>query len=180
MMLMKKIIEVLGSRALVLSLLFLFAVSSGFAQKNSARKSPEEMRKEMREFKLKFLAQEIELRDDQQKDFIETYDQLMDERTLLFDNTRKIEKKIRREKNVTEADYEALNKAKTEAKEKDAQIEKKYDEKFSKFLTGKQLFKLKNAEEKFRKKIIEMHHSKKHKGNKGNSIGKSKSKEQRE
>ena len=46
----------------------------------------------------------------------------------------------------------------TEAKEKDAEIEKKYDAIFSEFLTSKQVYKMKDAEEKFRNKMHEMRH----------------------
>ena len=46
------------------------------------------------------------------------------------------------------------------AKEKDAELSKKYDDKFSKFLSPKQLYKMKEAEESFRRKMQEMRRKK--------------------
>ncbi len=124
------------------------------------KKSREEMRKEFKEFKMKFIAQEIDLEDDQKKQFFEIYNQMNDERTSIFEQTRRLERKVRKDSQATEEDYAAVSRAITEAKEKDAAIEKKYDAKFSTFLSSKQLFKMKAAEEKFRKKMSEMRHKK--------------------
>ena len=46
------------------------------------------------------------------------------------------------------------------AKAKDAEISKRYEEKFAKLLTPKQRYKLKDAEESFRKKMQEMRRKK--------------------
>ncbi len=48
----------------------------------------------------------------------------------------------------------------TDAKAKDAEISKRYDEKFSRLLTAKQVYKMKDAEEGFRRKMHEMRHKK--------------------
>lgn len=135
--------------------------SVAFAQKDN--KSHGDMRREVHEFKLKFLAQEMELKEDQQKKFFETYNQMTDEKVKLFRETRELEKKLAESKNATDAEYEAVNRAITSAKERDAAIEKKYDEKFAQFLTPRQLYKMKDAEEKFRRKMHEMRHNKKKK-----------------
>lgn len=124
-------------------------------------KSRAEMRREVREFKLKFLAQEMELKEEQQKKFFELYNQMDDEKVSLFKETRALEKKLQ-DGNATDAEYESVSKAITEAKEKDAEIDRRYDEKFSTFLSPKQIFKMKAAEDKFRNKMHEMRH--KHKG----------------
>ena len=79
------------------------------------------------------------------------------ERGKLFKATRGIEKKLR-EGNPSEQEYTEACRAMTEAKEKDAEIEKKYDAIFSEFLTSKQVYKMKDAEEKFRNKMHEMRH----------------------
>lgn len=133
---------------------------SAFAQKNKD-KSREEMRKELREFKIKFMAQEMDLKEDQQKQFIEVYGKMSDERMQLFEKTKRLEHKIKKEGDASEEEYAKVSKALTEAKEKDTEIEKRYDAEFSKFLSSKQIFLMKSAEEKFRQKMSEMRHKNK-------------------
>lgn len=123
-------------------------------------KDKEAMRREVREFKMKFLAQEMDLKEDQQKQFFEVYTQMSEEKTRTVSEARRLEKKLAASKDASEAEYEAVSKAITEAKEKDAEIEKRYDGKFAQFLTPKQIFRMKAAEEKFRDKIHEMRHKK--------------------
>ncbi len=132
-----------------------------FAQDKGKCKTKEEMRQELKEFKMKFLAQEIDLKEDQQKHFFELYDQMMADRMKVYEQTRQLERKVKKDKVASEEDYAALSKAMTEAKAKDAEIEKVYDAKFASVLTNKQIFKLKSAEDKFRKKMQEMRKKKK-------------------
>ncbi|MDE6393292.1 MAG: hypothetical protein K2L59_08515 [Muribaculaceae bacterium] len=142
----------------VLAMLFLVALLPAVAQNKG--KSREDIRREVQEFKLKFLAQEMDLKEDQQKQFFEVYTRMTDERARTVSEARRLEKKLAATKDASEAEYEAVSKAITAAKEKDAEIEKRYDEKFAQFLTPKQIFKMKAAEEKFRDKIHEMRHKK--------------------
>lgn len=142
---------------LFLALIFALPV---MAQKQQSKDRCGEMRREMHEFKMKFIAQEIELQESQQKRFFEVYDRMWSERGKLFRSTREIEKKLRDGK-PSEQEYTEACRALTEAKEKDAEIEKKYDAIFSEFLSSKQIYKMKDAEEKFRNKMHEMRHKKK-------------------
>lgn len=147
-------------RFAVMALVVLATVFSASAQKKDSKAKREEMRKEMRDFKVKFIAQEIDLQESQSKRFVELYNQMSDEKDRLFHETRKMEKRIAGGE-ATDEEYAQASRVLTEAKEKDAEIEKKYDAKFSTFLSAKQIFKMKGAEEKFRRKIHEMH-SRKH------------------
>ena len=140
----------------ILLLALIFALPA-FSQKSQSREKREDMRREMHEFKMKFIAQEIELQESQQKRFFEVYDRMWAEHGKLFKATRGIEKRLR-EGNPSEQEYTEACRAMTEAKEKDAEIEKKYDAIFSEFLTSKQVYKMKDAEEKFRNKMHEMRH----------------------
>lgn len=150
----------MNKKILLIILAMTLGIGTLCAQEKS-KKSREEMRKEFREFKIKFIAQEIDLKEDQQKQFAELYDQMSNERMKIFEQTRRLERKVKKESNATEEDYASVSRAITEAKEMDAAIEKKYDAKFSTFLSSKQIFKMKAAEEKFRKKMSEMRHKKK-------------------
>ena len=159
-------------RKILLLIIVSVAISgTAFAQKKESAKSREEMRKELREFKIKFMAQEMDLNDEQKQQFAEVYGKMSDERIQLFEQTRALERKLKKETSPSEEDYAKVSKAITEAKEKDAEIEKRYDAQFSKFLTSKQIFKMKGAEEKFRQKMSEMRHNrqKKHDGQKNKS-----------
>ena len=140
----------------ILLLALIFALPA-FSPKSQSREKREDMRREMHEFKMKFIAQEIELQESQQKRFFEVYDRMWAERGKLFKATRGIEKRLR-EGNPSEQEYTEACRAMTEAKEKDAEIEKKYDAIFSVFLTSNQVYKMKDAEEKFRNKMHEMRH----------------------
>lgn len=123
-------------------------------------KDKETMRREVREFKMKFLAQEMDLKEDLQKQFFEVYSQMSEEKARTVSEARRLEKKLAASEDASEAEDEAVSKAITEAKEKDAEIEKRYDGKFAQFLTPKQIFRMKAAEEKFRDKVHEMRHKK--------------------
>jgi len=142
------------NRILLIITLLLTALAPMAAQ-NRCR-DRQAMRREVEEFKLKFMAQEMDLKEDQQKKFFEVYRQMSDEKEKLFKETKALEKKLADSENATEAEYENVSKAITAAKEKDAEIEKRYDEKFSQFLTSRQIFQMKSAEHKFREKMHEM------------------------
>ncbi len=135
------------------------------AQKHGSKKG-DNMMKELREFKVKFIAQEIDLKDDQKERFIELYNEMSDKRVEVMRDAWKMEKELKKNKNASEADYQAVTDAMTEAKAKDASIEKSYDDKFAQFLSQKQIFKMKEAENEFRKKMSEMRHKHGKKGNK--------------
>lgn len=136
----------------ILLLILVSALVPAFAQKKD--KDHKSMHKEIMEFKIKFLAQEMELKADQQKKFSELYASMSKEKFAVFKEIRDLKDKL--SDKATDAEYEAYSKGLTEAKEKEAEIEKKYDAKFSEFLTQRQIFKMKEGEEKFREKMHEM------------------------
>lgn len=152
-------------KILTVVIIALCCVAGANAQEKAPKKNKEEMRKEFREFKMKFIAQEIELKDDQEKKFFELYGQMMKERSELFEQTRAMERKIKKADSVSDEEYAQMSKAITEAKEKDAAIEKKYDAQFATVLSSKQIYKLKAAEEKFRRKLDQMRNSRPKRGN---------------
>ena len=112
--------------------------------------------KDMLEYKIKFLAQEMELKEDQTKQFAEVYAAMSKEKRQVFREVRKAERELKHKKNPTEADYEAVSRLQTAAKEKDADIDRAYDAKFATFLSQRQIFKMKEAEDKFRARMNEM------------------------
>lgn len=146
----------------ILLLFFLLAGFSGmaFAHPDGHPRPDEKKLKELREYKIKYLAQEMELRDDQKAKFIEVYDKMSDEKRKNFESMKAMERKLR--KDASEEEYRELSNKISDCKLRDAQIEKEYDAKFAEFLTPKQIYKMKEAEEKFHKKMMEMHHKRRH------------------
>lgn len=122
-----------------------------------------EMRRELQEFKIKYLAQEMELRDDQQKQFVEVYSRMSEEKRAIFREKRRLEKHLKENASATDAEYAAVGRALRDVDEKNLAVDRKYDAQFAKFLTQKQIYKMKEAEEKFRSKMREMRHKSKKK-----------------
>ena len=137
-------------RKFYIILLFVISAVIPMAAKGKGHLTPEQ-RKEFREYKMKFLAQEMDIKDETKSKFFELYNQLSDERHKIRHEIRDIDGKIK-ENTATEADYSRLNRL----KDQEAELEKKYDAKFETFLTGKEIFKMKEAENKFREKLQEM------------------------
>ena len=140
-----------------LSLILLLALAviiPAAAQKRE--KSKEEMRKELHEFKLKFIAQEIELKPDQQKPFFDLYEQRRAERRSIRTQKKQLERRLKHSKDATDEEYAAVTKGLQEVNEKIVAIDKKYDAQFAKFISQKQIFKMHEAEELFRAKMREM------------------------
>ena len=155
------------AKHLLLILTLLLGCSSySFAQKHNGKKGGDDMRRELREFKIKFIAQEIDLKEDQKSAFVDLYNEMSDKRNEVMRDAWKMERALKNNKDATEADYQAVTDAMTKAKAKDAEIEKSYDDRFAKILSQKQIFKMKEAEMEFRKKIDEMRQKRGKKGGK--------------
>lgn len=112
------------------------------------------MMKEITEYKMKFLAQEMDLKEDQKEKFVELYQKMSEERMQNFRRMRQLEDSLK--ENASEEDYKKASEGIADLKLADARIEKEYDAKFAKFLSQKQIYKMKEAEEKFRRKMHDM------------------------
>lgn len=138
------------NRNFLLILFTIFLALPSFAQKEKG--GHDSKRKEMLEIKMKFLSDEMGLNEEQSKLFYETYPQMERERRAVFKKIKEAEKSISDKKDASEADYDKASKEIADGRAQMMQIEQKYDEKFSTFLSKKQLFKMKEAEEKFQEK----------------------------
>lgn len=142
---------------------------AGFATvmaQDSGKRSKEEIFREVQEFKIKFLAQEMDLKEDQQERFVKLYSEMNQKRFACMKEARSLKKKLKKNPDATEEDYQKVTDSMNKAKAEAASIEKEYDEKFAEFLSQKQIFKMKSAENEFRQKMEEMRHNKKGKGGK--------------
>ena len=126
------------------------------AQKRHRNGDRAQWHREIREFKLRYLAQEMDLSPDQQQRFVALYDKMQDEKHSVMLEARAAEERLKKIENPTEADYKVASDALSNAREKDAAIDLKYEKQFKTFLSSKQMFKMKEAERKFRDKLREM------------------------
>lgn len=148
------------TRLLFITVLILCMLPS-YAQKHRNGANDKEKRKEFMEFKLDFLSKELDLKEDQKKQFYEVYTQMESERRAVFKKIKQAEKSVRENKDASDADYEKASKEITAAKNEMMQLEKQYDEKFATFLSKKQMFKLKEAESAFNQRMQECKEKKK-------------------
>ena len=128
-----------------------------FAQGKTEGKCDPAFKKELFEFKMKFVAQEINLRDDQRAAFTDLYSRLIEERDAIWRQIGEANRRIKDSSKPTTADYEYVNSVMVDAKAKNAALEKRYDEEFAKFLTPEQRYQMKEAEQKFHRKMEEMY-----------------------
>lgn len=142
-------------KTIILTLLLLLAPAISWAQKNSDER-------QLLEYKLKFLAQEMELKSDQQNTFVTLYSRMSGEKRKAYEAAIDLEHRVKRNENATAEDYAKATEAMTAAKVKEGQIDQKYEKEFKKFLTPKQLYLMKQAEDKFRQSLEKAH--KKHRG----------------
>lgn len=131
---------------------------------NKKKENKEEWKKELQDFKYKYLAQEVELSDEQMTNFFELYAKLESERKQELKDCKAITKAVKEEGEHSEVEYERAVEAVLNLPIITGQIEKKYYEQFKTFLSYKQLYLLKTAERKFNKKLMELQKKdKKHK-----------------
>lgn len=148
-------------KKLLLTLFFLIGCFSVVSAQVHHGKKNDKMYEEIQEFKMKYLAQEMELKDDQKDKFYKLYDEMNEKRLEVLKPAWSLEKKLKKNPSASEEEYQQAAEAMTKAKDQCAAIEKEYAEKFSQFLTQKQIFKMKEAEDQFRKKMQEMRQNKK-------------------
>jgi len=109
---------------------------------------------DMYQAKHEMIIQELGLTQTQQKQFMPLYEQMEREVYQVNRNARALAIEVEKKKNPTDRDYEAAASALSNTRVHEGEIEAKYFEKFSKILTKKQLFLLKQTEAKFTREMI--------------------------
>ena len=160
-------------RTLLLTILLsIFGISIAFAD-GKKEKSRDEIFREVQEFKMNYLAKEMDLNNDQKTKFFDLYREMTLKRRECMRNAYHLKHKLKKMENPTEADRQVATEAMSKARAEEAAIEKEYAKKFSRFLTQKQIIKMKEGEEAFRKKMEEMKRNS-HSKSKNKSKGKEK------
>lgn len=131
------------------------------AQKPSDRERKTWM-KEMQQYKNEFLTRKLDLTEEQKAKFLPVYNRMESEVRTVNEQTMKMERDIRKNKEATDLEYEKLAEAQFELKAREAKIELKYLKEFKSILKPSQLVKLKKAERDFSRELMKKHqeHSK--------------------
>ena len=144
---MKKIVSIL--------ILTLAITSTAMAQNGRTKFATD-----MYQAKHEMIIEELGLTQTQQKQFMPIYEQMEREIYQVNRNARALAKEVEKKKTPTDKDYEIAASALSRTRIQEGEIESKYFEKFSKILSKKQLFLLKQTEVKFTREML----SKKKKG----------------
>ncbi len=147
------------SRIFTLGFILLSAISfNSFAQQTrSDEPDRQKWILEIRNYKHEFLAKELDLSKDQQKDFFEVYDQMEDRLNQLSEDTRRLEQTTLSNPDASDVEIEAATRAVYDMKEKEYKIENEFFEEFKKTLKPRQLLQLKSAERKFTQQLMNHH-----------------------
>lgn len=115
----------------------------------------EEFYKELRDYKHRFMARELDLSREQQTRFFSLYDRMEDETNKLNSETREMERRVYDEPDgVTDIEYDNAINSLFNLKIREGEIEKEYMEKFRAILSRRQLFMLKSAERNFNRDLM--------------------------
>ena len=120
----------------------------------TAQSSRTKFATDMYQAKHEMIIQELGLTQTQQRQFMPLYEQMEREIYQVNRNARALANEVEKKKNPTDRDYEAAASALSNTRIREGEIEAKYFEKFSKILSKKQLFQLKQAEVKFTREML--------------------------
>ena len=145
---MKKIVSIL---------ILVLAVTASASAQNGRTK----FATDMYQAKHEMIIQELGLTQTQQKQFMPLYEQMEREVYEVNRDARALASEVEKKKNPTDRDYEAAASALSNTRMREGEIEAKYFDKFSKILSKKQLFQLKQAEAKFTRQMLSKKKNKK-------------------
>ena len=137
-------------RRLVSILVLMLAITTAATAQGNRTK----FASDMYQAKHEMIIEELGLTQSQQKQFMPLYEQMEREIYEVNRNARALASEVEKKKNPTDRDYEAAASALSRTRIQEGEIEAKYFEKFSKILTKKQLFQLKQAEVKFTRQML--------------------------
>ncbi len=149
------------TRTLHIAVAVLMLSMSGFVTANAGddnhnhNRNRSQWTKDMLEYKHDFIAEETGMTQAQRDKFMPIYEAMEKEIYHVNNNAHNQARKVSTSKGkVSDQEYATAAKALSNVKVKEGEIEAKYYDKFAKILNKKQMFLLKQAEVKFRRKMI--------------------------
>ena len=131
-------------------LILVLAITTTATAQNSRTK----FQTDMYQAKHEMIIEEVGLTMTQQNQFMPLYEQMEREIYEVNRNARALANEVEKKKNPSDRDYEAAASALSNTRMREGEIEAKYFDKFSKILSKKQLFLLKQAEAKFTREML--------------------------
>ena len=138
----------------LLAFLILSCSSAFAADKPQTDAQRQQWFKNMVATKVEFLTKQLALNENQKARFAKEYTAMSSETSKLASETRKLERSVSKNTNATDLEYEKAAEAMTEFKSKEAAIELRYFNQFKTYLSKKQLFQLKIAENKWMRELM--------------------------
>ena len=120
----------------------------------TAQNSRSKFSTDMYQAKHEMIIRECGLTMTQQKQFMPLYEQMEREIYQVNRNARALAKEVESKTNPSDRDFEAAASALSTTRMREGEIEAKYFDKFSKILSKKQLFQLKQAEVNFTREMV--------------------------
>lgn len=146
--------------ALAALLMCCTAVATAKDNTSSGNGNRSQWTQEMLDYKHDFIAEQTEMTQAQRDKFMPLYEAMEKEVFAAHRTAREQAKKVSSSK-ATEQDYATAARAMSQVKVKEGEIEGRYFEKFSKILSKKQMFQLKQAEMKFSRQMLSRGNKKK-------------------
>lgn len=127
----------------------ILTATQAFAQEPQKKAQRQQWMNNMIQSKTEYVVKEIGLNENVRTKFEKQYMAMCHEMAKLGRDTRNLERSISKKENPSDLEYEKCAEAMSEFKIKEGNIEMKYFNQFKTYLTKKQLFKLKIAEQKW-------------------------------
>lgn len=146
--------------AILLSVLCALLAFNSVAQRQGKPLTDEDrqrIRSEIRSYKHEFLARELEMSREQQREFFPVYDEMDEAVDRINFETRELERKVSQKADASEVEIEAAARAVFSQKSAEGEVEKQYFDRFRQILSGKQLLRLRKAERKFTQRLMRHH-----------------------
>jgi Spy/CpxP family protein refolding chaperone len=146
--------------AILLSVLCALSAFNSVAQRQGKPLTDEDrqrIRSEIRSYKHEFLARELEMSREQQREFFPVYDEMDEAVDRINFETRELERKVSQKADASEVEIEAAARAVFSQKSAEGEVEKQYFDRFRQILSGKQLLRLRKAERKFTQRLMRHH-----------------------
>ena len=141
------------------------AIASGSCP---GKKDQEAWRKDLQQHKANYISKELNLTEEQREKFLPLYLEMDNQLDELARSAREAERAVaKKDGAATDADYDKATEAMFQLKSKESKVEMQYLGRFSKILTKRQLFLLKDSERKFMRKVFDQHRRGAGKGNQG-------------
>jgi Spy/CpxP family protein refolding chaperone len=140
---------------IAIAAMLMLSLNTAWAKdKNHTNANRSQWTQEMLDYKHDFIAEQTEMTQAQRDKFMPLYEAMEKEVFAVHRTAREQAKKISSTTKASDQDYANAARAMSQVKVKEGEIEGRYFDKFSKILSKKQMFQLKQAELKFSKQML--------------------------